>query len=209
MIEFVKSEWKGGDAYLIGGGSSLRTFNFDFLKGRFTLGANEAFRKGPEICQRVLFADWKWYRARKFDLEAYAKAGGIAYSVCPDTERFHMPWLRQLRRGITPLLSFRKDTLGWNQNTGAACINLAFHLGANRIFLLGFDMTANPDGQTHWHRWRGGPTPASSYTWFINSMESQAKGIAGRAEVFNVTDGISKLPWFEKIGFKEMQGMAR
>jgi hypothetical protein len=209
MIELVKSEWKGGDAYIIGGGSSLRTFNFECLIGRNTLGANEAFRKGPAICARVLFADWKWYRARKFDLEAYAQAGGIVYSVCPDTERFHMPWLRQLRRGLTPLLSLRRDTLGWNQNTGAAAINLAFHLSARRIFLLGFDMTANGEGQTHWHNWRGGATPASSYTWFINSMEAQAKGLAGRAHVFNVTDGLGKLPWFTKIGFKEMQRMMR
>lgn len=209
MIEFVKSEWKGGDAYIIGGGSSLRGFNFDCLVGRNTIGANEAFRLGPAICSRVLFADWNWWKTRKFDLELYAGAGGIVYSVCPDTERFHLPWLRQLRRGITPLLSFRADTLGWNQNTGAAAINLAFLLGARRIFLLGFDMTANPDGQTHWHRWRGTPTPASSYVWFINSMESLAKGLAGRVKVFNVTDGSTKLPWFPKIGFKEMQRTGR
>jgi hypothetical protein len=209
MIEFVKSEWKGGDAYIIGGGSSLRTFNWEFLIGRHTLGANEAFRKGPEICSRVLFADWKWWKTRKFDLEVYAQAGGVVYSVCPDTERFHIPWLHQLRRASTPLLSTRNDMLGWNNNTGAAAINLACHLGAKRIFLLGFDMTANPEGQTHWHNWRGGPTPATSYKWFVNSMRSLAAGLASRAEVFNVTDGSTKLPWFPKIGFKEMQGMSR
>lgn len=210
MIEPVKSDWKGGDAYIIGGGSSLRSFNFDSLVGRNTLGANEAFRLGPKICSRAIFADWQWWKSRKFDLEEYAASGGIVYSVCPDTERFHLPWLRQLRRGITPLLSLRRDTLGWNHNTGAAAINLAFLLGASRIFLLGFDMTANGEGNTHWHNWRGGPTPPSSYTRFVTSMESLAEGLKEkRVQVLNVTDGTSKLPYFPLIGFKDMEGMAR
>lgn len=207
MKEIIQSDWKGGDAFVIGGGSSLRSFNFNFLDGRNTIGANEAFRLGPALCSRLLFADWKWWRARKFDLEDYARKGGIVYSICPDTERFHLPWLRQLGRG-SPLLSSQKDTLGWNHNTGAAAINLAFLLGAKRIFLLGFDMTADPTGQTHWHNWRGGPTPPSSYVRFISSMAGMAAGLKGKGiEVLNVSDGTSKLPYFPMIGFKDFLRM--
>lgn len=208
MREIVKSDWKGGDAYIIGGGSSLRTFNFESLAGRNTLGANEAFHLGPRICSRVMFSDWKWWKVRKFSLEEYAQKGGIVYSLCPDTERFHLPWVRQLNRALTPMLALRNDTLCWCQNTGAACINLAYHLGVKRIFLLGFDMTADPEGRTHYHNYRGGPTPPSSYVKFLVSMKSLAESLVKtKVKVYNVTDGTSKLEYFPKIGHKDMERM--
>lgn len=45
-------------------------------------------------------------------------------------------------------LSTKKGTINTNRNSGAAAINLAYHLGAKRILLLGFDMKHK--GARHW-----------------------------------------------------------
>ena len=41
--------------------------------------------------------------------------------------------------------------VGWNGNTGGAAINLAVHMGAKRILLLGFDMNLDGTQMQHWH----------------------------------------------------------
>lgn len=208
MNAIVKSDWKGGDAYVIGGGSSLRSFNFDLLKGRNTIGANDAFRLGPSVCNRVLFADHKWWRVYKWELETYAKAGGIVYSICPDNERLNIPWLHQLYRGPKGL-SVKAPVIGWNCNSGAAAVNLALLLGAKRVFLLGFDMQANPDSLvTHWHNHRSGPTPQQSYNRFMRGFKLMAAQLPAKfpgAEIINVTDGTSRMETFRKIGFKDLK----
>lgn len=217
MRACVKPEWKGGDAYIIGGGASLRDFDFSWLKGRNTIGANDAFRLGPSLCARAIFCDWKWWKVNKWELEQYAQAGGVAYSLCDDTARFNLDWLHQFSRmedggkNPTPGISDRRDTLGMNYNTGAAAVNLAYLLGVQRVFLLGFDMAASAKHMTtHWHNHRGNPTPPESYERFIRGFEAVAKGMAEReVQVYNVTDGSSKLPYFRRVTDAQMKETAR
>ncbi len=38
-----------------------------------------------------------------------------------------------------------------DKNIGAAAINLAYHTGATRVFLLGFDMNLGNSSRQHWH----------------------------------------------------------
>lgn len=50
------------------------------------------------------------------------------------------------RYGITS----KKDFVSWNGSSGACAINLAYHMGAKTIVLLGFDMR-RVDGEKNWH----------------------------------------------------------
>ncbi len=210
MKAHIIPEWKGKDAFIIGGGASLRDFNLNILDGRNTLGANDAFRLGPHICARVLFSDWKWWKIAKWDLEKYAKDGGIVYTVSPETERVNLPWLHQFMR-VNVAVSLNPEALGWTHNTGCVAVNLAGLLGAKRVFLLGFDMTSSPKwGTTHWHNWRNRPTPPTSFDRFIKGFGKLCFGLKSffpEMEVINVTDGISKLPYFPRVTPKEMEGM--
>lgn len=43
----------------------------------------------------------------------------------------------------------KKGTVGWGGNSGFHCLNLAVHLGAAKIVLVGFDMRL--DHGVHWH----------------------------------------------------------
>jgi hypothetical protein len=201
------ADWANEDAFVIGGGASLRTFDFDWLRDRATLGVNDAYKAGPSRCSRVLFGDGKFWKQNKWELEEYAKAGGIVYSVSLDTIRFNLPWVWQFNRGVVGM-SIDPGTLGWNHNTGASALNLALLLGAKRVFLLGFDMT-DVGGLTHWHNNRIAPTSKESLGRFMRGFEyvfAHMNLFPGR-EVLNVTDGISKLPLFARIsvaGMKEV-----
>ena len=55
-------------------------------------------------------------------------------------------------RGKPQGIDKRPKTISWNRNSGASAINLAYHLGAGRVILLGFDMKPNEDGELNWHR---------------------------------------------------------
>jgi hypothetical protein len=48
-------------------------------------------------------------------------------------------------------LELRPTHLARGRNGGYQAINLAVHLGAKRILLLGYDMMRGPKGEEHWH----------------------------------------------------------
>lgn len=204
MKAVITNEWEGKDAYIIGGGASLKTFDFNWLLGRAVIGVNDAFRLG-EPCPRMVFGDDKYWRAVKWELEEYAKQGGMVYSIAPATTRISLPWVHQLTRGGSGLSS-NPEVIGWNHNTGAAALNLALLLGARRVFLLGFDMVVLK-GATHWHNRRPGLTHQSTFDRFLAGfalLAHQMNKFPGR-EVFNVTDGTSMLKSFPKISVEELK----
>ena len=49
--------WKDQEAFIIGGGPSLRDFDWSLLRDKNTIGCNNAFRLGPDICKICLFVD--------------------------------------------------------------------------------------------------------------------------------------------------------
>jgi len=118
------------EVYIIGGGPSLRGYDWKRLKGKDTIGINEAYRKDPTY---LFWMDQKWYQS-KSDL-SHPKA----YTVHPVHTEYP--------KGITCL---SREQLGRGSNSGYASIHLANYLGYSRVFLLGFDM-GYPIGQSHWH----------------------------------------------------------
>lgn len=48
-------------------------------------------------------------------------------------------------------LSKNHHSLCWNNNSGACAIDLAVHMGAEKVVLLGFDMQL-VEGKSHWHQ---------------------------------------------------------
>ena len=54
--------WDDLDAFIIGGGHSLKSFNWDLLKSEMTIGCNMAYSLGQEICKIFIFGDNKWFK---------------------------------------------------------------------------------------------------------------------------------------------------
>ena len=193
-------EWLGQDTILLGGGSSLTDYDFSRFKGRNTIGCNDAFRLGPEIIKICAFGDASFFHHCKWELEKFS---GKVVTCAPGLLNLKLSWLLQMKRLRDGLHS--GSTIGWNYSTGAMAINLALSLGANRIFLLGYDVGKRLDGKTHWHDYRHKLIQDETYRRFVRGFSCVHASLKRFPEiqVVNVTDGTSQLPLFERITFEE------
>lgn len=90
-------------------------------------------------------SDQRWYEL----YQGVPEFTGAKYGIQP--LRAREEW------GVTVLhntgvdgLERRPTGLRNGRNSGFAAINLAVHLGAKRILLLGYDMSVSKKGQSHW-----------------------------------------------------------
>lgn len=194
--------WEGQDAFVIGGGSSLRTFDFRLVRPHRTIGTNQAFREGPEVCDFVVFCDKKFLfdgdKPREGFYDELAAYPNPVVTNEPSLALRKIPWLRCMRRKP---IGLHTDALGYNLNTGAAALNLALLLGARRIFLLGFDMHLDREGRPNYHDRLIDKPSSEVYTRMLAHFgmirkDLQAK-FPGRT-VYNVTDN-SSLEVFPKL----------
>lgn len=77
---------------------------------------------------------------------------------CPDSElwTYALPAARlydlHLINGVDkPGLGKTDRRIHTGNNSGYQLINLVYHFGATRIYLLGYDMKNGPKGERHWH----------------------------------------------------------
>lgn len=159
--------WKGKTCYLIGGGPSLKSFDFSCIKNELTIGVNKAFIQFPttinyamdkRFYDMVTFAQRPEWKKLHEQWEAYKGIKlfvkqGVRYRY--DESVYVVNWIQR------KMLSFElaKGIHGGN-NSGYGAIALAIALGAKRIGLLGYDLKIKKktkdvkpgkDVDTHWH----------------------------------------------------------
>lgn len=187
--------WKDQDVFIIGGGKSLFSFDWSLLKNEFTIGCNDAYILGADVCKLCIFGDMKWFNIHKKDLFHYK---GVLFSNSPAMCQKKLSWVWTMERTSTGLY---KDSLGWNFNTGASAVNLALLLGAKNIFLLGFDMHLSKDGKSNWHDNNIDKPNEEIYFKFLDGFDKLAADLPRKfpgVKVFNVTDD-SSLNLFPKL----------
>ena len=129
--------------YLAGGGPSLKNFDWSRLYNKNTIAINRSFQKLPNA-PVVLFQDfhfWQWY-----EKELVTHPGLIV--TCE--KRITHPKVNIYKKSGPRGIDERPGYLRTGNNSGFAAINLAYHLGAKTIFLLGYDMQFK-EGESHWH----------------------------------------------------------
>ena len=191
--------WKDRDVFIIGGGESLQHFDWNLLKPELTIGCNDAFLLGEQICKICIFGDSKWFKAFKDRLLHFRNA---VFTNCVQLQDTKIDWLWVIQRASRGL---HHNALGWNGNTGASAINLALLLGARRIFLLGFDMHLSKEGKPNWHKNELDKSNKNIYPTFLKDFGRVAKDLPKKfpgREIINVTDD-SSLNKFRKIGVKK------
>ena len=149
--------FKDETIYIIGGGPSLKNFNFANLKGHKTIAINKAifFHQTADV---LYWTDSRFYTWYKNDIDNF---NGLKFSLKPGSQ--YTSDIKVLRKGILHGLEKDPGVLAHGNNSGYAAINLAYHLGAKRIILLGFDMH-NDGKDTHFHD--GYPTrPAGNHIY--------------------------------------------
>lgn len=160
----------GSTCYIIGGGPSvayaagIKTPGKDSLPRvsefltpiheKKIIGVNNAYMLGNWV-DVLWFGDSGWFTMHRANL---ARVGymGLKMSCHPRFNKNPIAGVVFTPRDMEkPLgITTKNSKVSWNYNSGGCAINLAYHLGARRIILLGFDMQSGggkSTWQTHWH----------------------------------------------------------
>jgi hypothetical protein len=155
------NQWSGKRCFLIGGGPSLGEFDFDLLKGEKTIGVNRVFQffhadinysMDPNFVDRLrqhkLVTDPEESKLIEESWDAYK---GIKASLVPLDYKEFDPGMHLIRRNRVKGIyrSFNEGIFPGN-NSGFGALMLAIILGANPIYLLGYDLGCKEDA-THFH----------------------------------------------------------
>lgn len=147
----------GETVVCIGGGPSLTPEDVNYCHGKArVIAINDAYKLAPWA--DVLYAcDAKWWRWEKnASAEMFA---GLKYSLGVGPKGWHVQTLQNTGREG---LELQPTGVKTGTNSGYQAINLAVHLGATRIVLLGYDMQKQ-GGLMHWH----GDHPQKSTPAFV------------------------------------------
>jgi len=145
--------WPDATVFIIGGGPSLEGFDWDPFTKRRVIGCNDAYTLGPwvDVC---FFCDYSWFKGTHH-FPGHERLGLMDFQglkvACVEHPLFDKRIKEVRRQTRRQGIWDQPDKLCWNLNTGATAINLAVHLGASRIVLLGFDMKLSPEGSMNWH----------------------------------------------------------
>jgi len=118
-----------GTVYVVASGESLKGFDFEKLRGKNVIVVNDVFKYAPFA--RVLVAlDTGWFKRNKHELKNFK---GYKITLCG---KGHPGWNYFIDQGISEDLMLRKV-----KNSGFYAMVAAIKLGAEKIYLLGFDIT--------------------------------------------------------------------
>tara|TARA_R110001606_G_scaffold277614_1_gene425674 strand:- start:55 stop:855 length:801 start_codon:yes stop_codon:yes gene_type:complete len=199
-IEYTTVEkiFKDETVYIIGGGPSLKNFDFRKLIGSKTIAINKAllFHSQADV---LYWTDSRFYSWHKNEIDNYK---GLKFTI--KTGGKYTTDIKILKKGKAFGIETDPQTVAHGNNSGYAAINLAYHLGASRIILLGFDMGGNSQS-THFHD--GYPAKAAPDSMYkekfipgFNQLNSELKDSS--ISILNASPS-SKLTVFPKITLEQ------
>lgn len=203
--------WRGQRCFLIGGGPSLKGFDFERLRGERVIAINKAFLDAPFAdvmfaMDSPLFDDIITGKFGENYRQAFQDFAGVKLWL-DLSGKTHIPGVYSVpAAGEIGWTKSLRDGLFHGQNSGYGALNLAIVLGADPIYLLGYDMTKGPAGEKHYHD--GYPTGANpeALNIFLNSFKAGAAILpAGGPRIVNLNPG-SALRCFE---FGDREGLWR
>jgi hypothetical protein len=178
-------EWEGQDAIIIGGGPSLKGFDWGLIEGEHTIGCNSAFTLGSRVCSICLFSDQHWFNKYADELKNF---DGRVVTQCEYiNENIH--FISKMARHETEMTA-EGDSLyfGYGCCSGTSAIHLALLMGAKRVFLLGFDGKLGLERESNWHNRVIEPPNQRVYEKFYRGFDKLAKTyqqVFPGTEIFN------------------------
>jgi hypothetical protein len=163
--------WPGETVVILGGGSSLTPEDVNACRGRRVIAIKEAYQLAP-WADLLYAADAKWwafykgaptFKGMKFAIEQSPDQPPTDWSQWPD--------VHVLRQTGELGLELEPTGLRTGYNSGYQAVNLAVHLGAAQIVLLGFDCWTGPTGDQNWFGYHPLHTP-SPYPLFLHAFQS-------------------------------------
>lgn len=179
--------WPGETFVCVGSGPSLTQDDVDYCRGRSRVIAIKDTHRVAPWADVLYSGDERWWEHFAGKLTFTGRRFAL---VAPQTKYLQAVETAgaQLLRLGTPLgLERDPSKLALGNHSGFQAINLAIHLGAIRVVLLGYDMKASADGRDHFfgsHPYRNKPTPYQWLSVFDSILEPlRALGV----QVLNAT----------------------
>jgi hypothetical protein len=200
--------WSGRRCFIMAGGPSIREWsneklhhekrpdpalNFsifdEFLKGELSIGVNRAFQYFPSLTINMA-SDYTYYRELNDpgrddpSKRRYQKYQGIKLWV--DHVNRKMDNCYYVRSAGREGISWTLQGIYTHSNTGYSAINLALALGANPIYLMGYDLTEDESGHTHFHDYATTTFHSKSWAIFNEGLDGLAKRLKDSRKHFNI-----------------------
>lgn len=195
----VPRMWPGSTVFIIGGGPSASPAVTDFsplYEGQRVIACNNAYgdpvysgknlvamipRKWVDICW---FGDQKWWGWHHDLIRPFPNL--IATCATNTGLRDKVKRVKAVNRGKKCGIMKNPARVSWNACSGTSAINLAYHLGAARVVLLGFDM-GYVDGRKNYHTDHQEPDadPFDIYLKYLKVVAKEAKELG--LEIVNAT----------------------
>lgn len=205
IIQELTQKFSGTTVFIVGGGFSLKSFNFNQLKGKNVIALNSAYKYVDESAV-LYWADASWGQSEEDNLREHPSKYKFSSRLNADSAILSNKtgvggchWLKKTGDyGFDPNVNNVKGN-----NSGAHAINFAINLGAYRVILLGFDM-GYTGSKSHFHEHHPVSTAARTYPeLFIPSIESMAKDIKHLPVKIINCNIYSKLKCFEFGDYKD------
>jgi len=193
LIEILKDgAWKNEPCFLIGGGPSLRGFDFERLRGAGrVIAINKAFMDAP-FADMLFSMDHRFYNWLRIGInknmvgakQKFAEFQGIKCWLDINNSFYDGIYFVVGKRGGDMAVSL-EDGIPPGNNSGYAAIQIAMVLGCDPIYLLGYDMN-HDNGVSHYHG--GYPIAQREITVvrFRHKFERVADRILARTHVYNL-----------------------
>lgn len=201
--------WPGSAAVVIAGGPSLTVSQIDACRGKLWNGSkvrliavNDAYKLAPDA-DVLYFCDDKWWGWHSKHLGGWQ---GLIVRLDGGHGNFNDARIKVMKNYETKGLSVLRDGLHTGRNSGYQALNLAVHLGAKLIVLLGFDMQAqmvNGMPKMHWFGDHPGGTSSTVFSQMLPNFPTLIEPLkkAG-VRVVNCTPG-SALKCFPMTSIEE------
>lgn len=178
----MKTSW-----FVIASGPSLTKEDVQKLKGRNVICINDNYKLAPWA--NALYAcDYQWWSWHKdnedlinFQGEKWTQTESWTEQQKQEIEALHK--LNWIKSKAAPGLSTDPDVIHQGSNSGIQAINLAYHFGAQVIYLLGYDMQATND-KTHWFGDHPNQVKSSYHKWIPHYQRVADQEIV---EIINLT----------------------
>lgn len=178
--------WAGQACAIFGGGPTLTQHQVDACRGVRTIAINNAYLLAP-WADILYFCDarwWEWHHERpEFMSHTGQRVTLENAAICALDQR-----VLALRNTGTDGIDTTDGCVRSGASGGYQALNLALNLGADPIFLLGYDMRA-VNGITHWHG--GHPVvhidPRNTFDNLMRPYFEKQGGAADRCRELGVT----------------------
>jgi hypothetical protein len=197
----AKEIWPDSTVFVIGGGSSVSSMPLNLIRGKHIVGVNSAIRLGPWITVNF-FGDARWLI---WEYETVKRYKGLLVTCQARLKNPEDIDIKRLSKSkMAQGLSTKRHEVSWNNSSGGAAINLAYHLGARRIVLIGYDMKAYSGHHNFHDSYPLGKPDRNPYRHFLRAF-NRIKDDANRlgVEILNATPS-SALKIFPKVELEEV-----